>query len=255
MSCDVFERHFLGLLDAAAFDSHRGSCPLCARDSKGLIGWARCVSPLAIPSVPPSALARWATIPSLSLDCERLAEALARRLEEPLPDDEAGRVEFHLSRCEGCREAAAVLGGMRGLQLPAASRRVGRRPAGVVSLAAVRRRRARSRAFDPRLYAAAACLVAGLATFLAGPTGLAGSTGAARSTTEEFAAAVRVKSAEAGEWLVHRQEKLSRRIYVVRESVVGYGKAAGSIALSAAGRAAEEIFLKCGTKTEKGKKS
>jgi hypothetical protein len=255
VSCDVFERHFLGLADAAKFDAHRESCPLCARDSMGLIGWARSVSPLAMPAVPPSALARWATIPSLSLDCERLAEALARRLDGPLPADETGRVEFHLSRCEGCREAAAVLAEMQELQLPAAPRRVVRRPVGVVSLAAARRHRARSRAFDPRLYAAAACLVAGLATFLAGPTGLAGSTGAARSATENFASAVRVKGAEAGEWLGHRQEKLSRGIYIVRESVVGYGKAAGSIALSAAGRAAEEIFLKSGTKTEKGKKS
>ena len=251
----MFERHFLGLLDGAEFDAHRESCPLCTRDSMGLIGWARTVSPLAMPAVPPSALARWRTIPSLSLDCDRLADALARRLEEPLPADEAGRVDFHLSRCEGCQQASAVLGGMRELQLPAPPRRVGRRPTGVVSLAAVRKRRARARAFDPRLYAAAACLVAGLATFLAGPTGLAGSTGAARSATENFAAVVRVKSAEAGEWLVHRQEKISRGIYVVRQSVVGYGKAVGSIALSAAGRAAEEIFLKSGTKTEKGKKS
>ena len=249
MSCDVFERHFLGFLDGEEFDRHRESCPLCQRDARGLVGWARALSPLGPPSVPPSAIDRWRQIPSRTMHCDAAAEAIARRIEGDASPEESSRLDFHLSRCEGCAESAAVLGLVSELKAPETTARLGRRPARVVAIDSARRR---SRARDPRLYAAAACLLAGLSTFLAGP-GTAGE-GGIQSITAGLTSSIRVRAAEAGERLNLWEETFSRRVIAVRESVAGYGRAAGSIALSAAGRATEELLARK-TKNEKGKKS
>ena len=119
-----------------------------------------------------------------------------------------------------------------------------RKPAAVASLAAARTRRQRaSRWLDPRLYAAAACLLAGFLTIFANSV-----------PASALARTVRVQYTEATERFQIWEDSFSRRLVATREAVFGYGRAVKGIALSAAGRATDEIFH-AAIKIERGRKS
>jgi hypothetical protein len=122
------------------------------------------------------------------------------------------------------------------------------RTATVVPLAAARAARARSASWtDPRLYAAAACLLAGFFALFANTLDF-------RTTTQALGRQARVRWAEASDRFQMWEEGASRTLVATRESLTGYTRAVGAIALSAAGRATEGLFHN-EPKTEKGSKS
>ena len=257
MSCDFFERHFLAAGDAGELASHLGACAECRTASADFISLSATVSRLGLPVVPDAARERWKLVPSLTVDCERASELSAQRLEEPLSEPEGRRLEVHLSRCEACRETAAVLGVASELRMPEPSPGWAvRPPAPVVSLADARRKRASRRSgwSDPRLYAAAACFLAGFFAFFANSLQAPPASGSSQSVAGEIRNDLRVRWAEASDRIQIWQEGISRHWVATRETLTGYTRAAGAIALSAAGRATEG-FLRNETKSEKGNKS
>ena len=249
MSCDFFERHFCAGDPAGAFELHRASCAECAALSAGLVRIAALESRVARPEPCAALVARWRGIPRLTVDCDGASELAARALEGPLAPSDRVRWEGHLARCADCRETAAVLGTMPSLQPPASGFRpaVPRRTGEVVSLAAARKARGGGAWADPRLYAAAACLLAGFFALFANTLDL-------RTTTQNLGRQARVRWAEASDRFQIWEEGASRTLVATRESLTGYTRAVGAIALSAAGRATEGLFRN-EPKTEKGNKS
>lgn len=252
MSCEFFHDHFTSAGNPDTFAAHRRECAECRRLSEGFIRMDALLSRLSPPAVPPGAWERWKSVAATALDCDNAAELLARRMEDELPAADRRRIELHLSRCAPCREASDTLDTLGILRAPEPSGKTPARPPRVVSLAAERARRgARERALlDPRLYAAAACLLAGFFAFFANSV-----TGSTRS---DLAAAVqrqvRVRAAEAADRLKIWEDSASRRFVATREAVSGYGKAVQGIALAAAGRVTGEA-LQAAAKFERGRKS
>jgi len=257
VSCEFFEKHFVSAGEPRALETHAGACAECRSQSADFIRLSATITRLGLPRVPEETRNRWKEIPSGTTNCERASELSARRVDEPLPETDRRKLDFHLSRCEACRETAAVLGVASELQAPApAEGWTIRPPAPVVSLSDERRKRASRRSgwSDPRLYAAAACFLAGFFAFFANSLQSPPAAGAALSMTGEIRNSVRVRWAEATDRIQIWQEGISRHWVATRETLTGYTRAAGAIALSAAGRATEG-FLRNETKTEKGNKS
>ena len=252
MSCDFLERHCAGDETLEAFERHRAECAECRRASSDLVRLAALVERLAAPLPSAAAVAAWKDVPRRTVDCDTASEWTARALEEPLSESERARWDGHLARCADCAETAAVLGILPRLRQPESAPAIARpeapRSAAVVSLAAERARRRRSAWLDPRLYAAAACLLAGFFALFANSLDLGDAT---RSLGRE----ARVRWAETSDRFRIFEQEASRRLVATRESLTGYTKAAGAIALSAAGRATEGLFHNNEPKTEKGNKS
>ena len=261
MSCDFLERTFVSGEGAAGFESHREICADCRALSAELVRLAALTGRLAAPAPGAEVAARWRTIPRIALDCDSASALSAQAIEAPLDEADRSRWEGHLRRCAGCRETAEVLGMLPALRAPepallpkrpaAARLEAGEAPlvgAGVVSFEDARRRRSRAAWLDPRLYAAAACLLAGFFAIFSSTLDL-------RSTTQSVSREARVRWAEASDRFQLWEQEASRRLVATRESLTGYTKAAGAIALAAAGRATEGLFHSETTKTEKGNKS
>ncbi len=257
MSRDFFERHFVAGGDPKSFEEHRIQCAECRALSGDFIRLDALRSRIGLPPLSPAARENWKRIPSLTVDCDRASELSARTIEGPIDGPDRDRLAFHLARCEACRETAAVLSLPAGLRAPAPESGWSiRPPAPVVSLAKARSKRASARSSwsDPRLYAAAACFLAGFAAFFANNFQATQSPGAPLSVAGEIQNNLRVRWAEAADRVQIWEEGISRHWVATRETFTGYTRAAGAIALSAAGRATEG-FLRNETKTEKGKKS
>ncbi len=254
MSCGVFHDHFLAGEGPEAFAEHRRACAECRRLSEAFIRMDVLLSRLSPPPVPGGLFERWKEIPSRTVDCDRAAELLALRMEDALPQGDARRLEFHLSRCPACAEACETLEELGRLRRPEPAREALRPPAPVVSFASARaraRRRHRERAWlDPRLYAAAACLLAGFFAFFANSA----ASSPARNLPASIGRRLRVGVAEAADRIGIWEDSVSRRFVATREAVSGYGEAVKGIALSAAGRATGEV-LQAATKFERGRKS
>lgn len=254
MSCNFFHDHFLSSGGPDAFQEHRRACAECRRVSEAFIRMDSLLARLSPPPVPAGVRDRWMAIPSRTVDCDRAAELLAARMEDALPESEARRLQFHLSRCAGCAEASETLGGLGTLQKPEPAGDGFPRQARVLPFARARERArppARERAWlDPRLYAAAACLLAGFFAFFANLSASSASQGLPASIGRR----VRVGVAEAADRIGIWEDSVSRRFVATREAVSGYGEAVKGIALSAAGRATGEI-LQAATKFERGRKS
>jgi hypothetical protein len=263
VSCDFLERHFISGEGAASFESHREICAECRALSAELVRLAALTGRLVDPVPGAEVSARWRAIPRVALDCDSASALSAQAIEAPLADADRSRWEGHLRRCAGCRETAEVLGMLPVLRTPETALRP-RRPtapraesreaapitdAGAASFEDARRRRAARAAWlDPRLYAAAACLLAGFFAIFSSTLDL-------RSATQSVSREARVRWAETSDRFQLWEQEASRRLVATRESLTGYTKAAGAIALAAAGRATEGLFHSETTKTEKGNKS
>ena len=254
--CDFLERHFTLGADPSELAPHLSGCEECRGLSQELIRLDRLYEGLASPPVPESLTARWRSIPSRTLDCDTACELLANAMESALESQLSSRLELHLVRCDSCRETREVLGVLPELRLPSAPppvRRPG--PSPVASLDAARERR-RGRLLnwsDPRLYAAAACILAGFLAIFANSFQTA-SGGRAEPLAQNVVGTLRVRFTETAERFTRWQDGVSRKVVATRETLFGYTRAAGAIALSAAGHATEGLFQK-ENKTEKGNKS
>ncbi len=249
MSCDFLERHFTAGEPPATVEEHRASCPDCAALSRDLVRLAAIASRVGRPEPPPALVSRWMGIPRRTVDCDTSSELAALAMDGPLPEPDRVRWQGHLDRCADCRETVAVLGTLGSLEapIPTAPPAIPARRA-PVSLSAARSARARSASWtDPRLYAAAACLLAGFFALFANTLDF-------RTTTQAVGRQARVHWAEASDRFQIWEEGASRTVVAARESLTGYTKAVGAIALSAAGRATEGLFRN-EPKTEKGSKS
>ena len=248
MSCDFFERHAAAGDPPEAFEAHRAACAECAALSKDLIRLAAIASRIALPDPAPALARRWRSIPAQTVDCDTASELAAQALEGPLSERDRARREGHLARCAECRETAAVLGTLPALRPAAPTARPSMpRPAGAV--VAFTPRPARRAAWtDPRLYAAAACLLAGFFALFANTLELG-------TTARGLGRQVRVRWVEASDRFQMWEEGASRTLVATRESLTGYTRAVGAIALSAAGRATEGLFHNEPKTTEKGNKS
>jgi hypothetical protein len=172
MSCRDLEK----LLSAGAPESecavHRAACPICVRlavDANDVEESLRLMESLQAPAWSSSLREALFTIPQKTISCEGAAMAIAAALEKTdtsaLAPADRSRLEFHLARCEGCREALETLAGASELTAP--------QPAPWVTprLAASRPVRSRPRwkaILDPRAaiaFAYAAAVVVMLAGF------------------------------------------------------------------------------------------
>jgi len=250
MTCDFLERHFIAGGPPEAIEEHHASCRDCASLSRDLVRLAAIESGMGRPEPDPAVTARWRAIPGRTVDCDTASELAALAMEGPLPERDRVRWQGHLDRCADCRETAAVLDTLETLKAPTPAGRPAMpvRTASVVPLAAARAARKRSASWtDPRLYAAAACLLAGFFALFANTLDF-------RTTTQALGRQARVHWAEASDRFQIWEEGASRTLVATRESLTGYTKAVGAIALSAAGRATEGLFHN-EPKTEKGNKS
>ena len=216
----------------ADFRSHQASCASCAAVAREMESFASVASALR-PLEPPRELfeALYA-IPRRTVSCDGAAELLARLAEEPLPVSDAERLESHLSRCEACVEAAAVLGVARALEAP--------RPAPWLPARLVASRPAKTKPakspfgwlFSPRGAIAVAYAAAVVVMFFGlNPADLARKAGTAR-LEQTARSGVAVAQGALADRVGALQEKALRSFEALKGRVGGYGRAALSNALA-----------------------
>src|ERR1022692_4955145 len=91
--------------------AHRAACPVCvtlATEAAHIEETLRLTEALQAPAWSPSLREALLAIPEKTVSCENAALSIAAALETEsaaLPPADRSRLEFHLARCEGCREA------------------------------------------------------------------------------------------------------------------------------------------------------
>jgi hypothetical protein len=228
MSCREIERLFVAEAPESDRRAHRAGCPSCDALALDVEHAGRLTSNLQRPAWSGSLREALLAVPSRTLDCDSAGLAIAASLEGELDPSQRVRLDFHVSRCEGCREAFETLLGVRELQRPLPAPWVTGR------LSAARPARARSRwkgLLDPRAaigLAYAAALVVMLAGF--NPADLARKAGGQlRSETRTAATVAGVSLADrAGAF----QDRAVRAFAVWRGRAGGYGRAILSNAIA-----------------------
>jgi hypothetical protein len=255
MTCDFLERRFLAPSRSAELEAHLGLCESCRALARELALLDSVETPLRSPEVPAGLEERWKQARARTVDCDRAAELIAAGMDEPLDAPRAGRLEFHLSRCPACAEAAEILDSVAFLRPPETAIRSplpGR--SRVVPIEPRRAGRSSPAWSDPRLYAAAACILAGFLALFSDTLRSSPTVRAAAAATERAWSGVTLRASRAADAVGAFNDEVSRKILATREALSGYGKAARAIALSAAGRATEGFF-RTETRVEKGSKS
>jgi hypothetical protein len=226
--CREIERLFLADAPESERRAHRAGCPSCDALALDVEHSERLTSSLQRPAWSGSLREALLAVPLRTLDCDAAGLAIAASLEGELDPSQRVRLEFHVSRCEGCREAFETLLGLRELQTPKPA------PWVIGRLSAAKPARARSRwrgLLDPRAaigLAYAAALVVMLAGF--NPADLARKAGGQlRSETRDVAAVASVSFADrAGAF----QDRAARALAVWRGRAGGYGRAILSNAIA-----------------------
>lgn len=223
MSCRTIERLFLENASEDARRAHRASCPACEVLARDAETGENLSSGLAVPEWSSALREALLSVPALTLDCDAAADAIARSLEDGEEVSSAGRsrLDFHLSRCEGCREAHGALAGTKDFAPPAPSPWLAPR----LSASKPARPRARWRRFlGPRAaigFAYALAVVVMIAGF--NPADLVHRAGSGLRNETEKTAAV------AGNSLADRigafQDRATRQLAVWRGFAGGYGRA------------------------------
>ena len=218
----------------ADFRSHEVSCASCGPVAREMETFASVAAALRPPAPTRSLYEALYAIPRVTVSCDGAAELLARLAEEPLPASDAERLESHLSRCEACVEAAAVLGVARTLEAP--------RPAPWLPARLVASRPAKERTksakssfgwlFSPRGAIAVAYAAAVLVMFFGlNPADLARKAGTAR-LEQTARSGVAVAQGALADRVGALQEKAFRSFEALKGRVGGYGRAALSNALA-----------------------
>ncbi len=116
--CREFARLVAGGYEAD-FAAHQASCRTCGPIAREMETTAFVVAALRPPALPRSLAESLYAISRQTVHCEAAGELLARAGDDAVEPAEARRLEFHLSRCSACAEAAGVLGAARALTSPA----------------------------------------------------------------------------------------------------------------------------------------
>ena len=229
MSCTDLERLFASGASAEDVRKHRDACAACRAAGADADAAEEIATSLAPPAMPPSLHRALIEIPRQTVSCEGAERLLPLAVEkELLPDDER-RLSNHLSRCEGCSEAAATLLAGRDLSEPIAPPWL----AGRLAIARpAKRRRSLGRLFGPRsviAFAYGAAVVVMLLGF--NPADLARRVGAGE-LGQSTRAAVLVAESSITDRLGALQERVARTLAVWKGHAGGYGRAAISNVVS-----------------------
>ncbi|MEP6768484.1 MAG: hypothetical protein ABJC61_07440 [Acidobacteriota bacterium] len=223
MSCREIERLLVADAPEAERESHRAACADCEILSRDLATAESLLSGLQAPAWRAELRDSLLRIPALTVSCEGAELLIAVSLEpgHETARADGARLQFHLSRCDGCREAFETLSGMRDLTPPLPAPWV----AGRLSAAKPVKTRARWRGFlDPRAaiaFAYAAAVVVMLAGF--NPADLARKAGAGLKSESKSVAVV--ADASLANRLGAFQQRATRALAVWRGRAGGYSRA------------------------------
>jgi hypothetical protein len=208
---------------------HREGCATCDALGKDLDARTELAASLARPEWSLDLRTALYAIPSRTVSCEGADALLARMLEEPLPGADRARLDFHVGRCEACRESAQTLGVIPELVAPAAQPWLtGRLTASRRAPRAASPRTGLAWLLSPRgaiITAYAAAVIVMLSGF--NPADLArGGEALARPLETGAQVAARSLSARVVDRLGAWQEDAARELAVLRGHATGYGRAA-----------------------------
>ncbi len=230
MTCTELERLYAAGASATDLAAHRSACASCEALGAELEKMSALVSSLRPPAASPVLRQSLLSIPRKTVSCEGAAGLISVSLESDLPPADQGRLGFHLSRCEGCSEAAAVLLGMRDLTRPEPAPWL----AGRVAAVRGKRRERRGWRFllSPRAaigLAYAAAVIVMLAGF--NPADLARKAGVGR-LEESARESVQMASGSLADRLGAFEESAMRKLAAFRGRAAGYGRAVLSTAIA-----------------------
>jgi hypothetical protein len=230
MSCREMER-LVAAGRETEFAAHRATCAVCGALGREMDRFAETVATLRPPAAPRALFESLYAIPTWTVSCDGAEELLARAVDGPLPSADRGRLESHLSRCEACTEAGAVLGIARDLTAPVPTPWLAAKLA-AAKPAAPRRRSIWSAILSPRGAIAVAYAAAVLVMFLGlNPADLARKAGTAR-LEQTARSGVQVARNTVVDRFGAFQERAFRTFEAVKGRVGGYSRAALSNALA-----------------------
>lgn len=244
MSCGEIERLFLAGAPAEDVHRHAKGCPTCRTVSADIQAAEQMSAGLQAPALPVTLRSKLLAIPRATVSCEGAERLLPLAIEGELGAEDERRLASHLSRCEACSEAAAVLFASRELADPIAP------PWLAARLTASRPRREKrfwSRLLDPKA-AIALAYAAAVVVMLLGfnPADLARRVGVGE-IGQNTRAAVTVAESSLSDRLGALQEKVARTFAVWKGRAGGYGRAAVSNVVSL-------IWRSSGTKDRSGER-
>jgi hypothetical protein len=244
VSCGEIERLFLAGASREDVHRHAKGCATCRTLSADVDATEQMSSGLAAPPLPASLRSKLIGIPRGTVSCEGAERLLPVAIEGELGADDERRLSSHLSRCEACSEAAAVLFQSRELADPVAP------PWLAARLTASRPRREKrfwSWILDPKAAIGLAYGAAVLVMLLGfNPADLARRVRAG-GIGQNTRAAVTVAESSLSDRLGALQEKAARTFAVWKGRAGGYGRAAVSNVVSM-------IWKTSGTKDRSGER-
>jgi hypothetical protein len=234
MSCREIERLFLSGASETERRTHRAGCRDCEALGRDADSGETLSAGLAPATWSVALRESLLSIPSRTVDCDAAAEMIGRLLETDaaeagsptgafgaLTAPEAGRLQFHLTRCGGCSEAHHVLSSARDLTSPAAAPWLSTR----IAAAKPQAPRSRWRGFLSARAAISVAYALALVVMLAGfnPADLARKAGTGLRSETRTAAAVADRSL--ADRVGALEDQVARRFAVWRGVAGGYGRA------------------------------
>ena len=230
MTCNELERLSVAGASESELAAHRSVCSACEALGAALERVSALVSSLRSPAASPALRESLLSIPRKTVSCEGADGLIAASLENALPPADQARLGFHLSRCEGCAEAAGALLGMRDLARPEPAPWL----AGRIAANRPQRRDRRGWRFmlSPKAaigLAYAAAVVVMLAGF--NPADLARKAGVGR-LEESARESVQVAGGSIADRIGAFEDNALRKLAVWRGRAAGYGRAVLSTAIA-----------------------
>lgn len=230
MTCNELERISVAGASESELAAHRSICSSCDALGAELESVSTLVSSLRSPAASPALREFLLSIPRTTVSCEGADGLIAASLEGDLPPADQDRLGFHLSRCEGCVEAAGTLLGMRDLARPEPAPWLAGR------IAANRPKRRERRGWRNLLRPQAAiglAYAAAVVVMLAGfnPADLARKAGVGR-LGETARESVQVAGGSLADRIGAFEESALRKLAAWRGRAAGYGRAAISTAIA-----------------------
>jgi hypothetical protein len=230
MTCNELERLSVAGASETELAAHRSVCSSCEALGAELERVSALVSSLRSPAASPALRESLLSIPRTTVSCEGAAGLIAASLEGNLAPADEARLGFHLSRCEGCAEAAGTLLGMRDLARPEPAPWL----AGRIAANRPKRRDRRGWRFLVSPQAAiglayAAAVVVMLAGF--NPADLARKAGVGR-LEESARESVQVAGGSIADRIGAFEENALRKLAAWRGRAAGYGRAVLSTAIA-----------------------